>query len=423
MSVTIVVGAQWGDEGKGKIVDVLAQSADMVVRYNGGNNAGHSIMNEFGDFVLHLIPAGIFNPETYCVIERGVVIHLPSLVDEMTALQERGISLKRLAISPDSHLVMPWHIAEDHSSESNWSIGTTLRGIGPCYRDKVGRWQALRAGDLLDKTDFLKKLDAIYTQKQHELIARFPSNKNELPIFGDMCQWYSHAIEKIVPYIRDTSVLIRQSIARKKQILLEGAQGTLLDVDYGTYPYVTSSNTTSMAACLLTGISPRDVERIIGVAKAYITRVGKGPFPTEIKGKLEHDFLREAGREYGATTGRPRRCGWLDIPLLRYAAEVNHLTEIALTKLDILGMLGHIKVCTAYQNTEPLLGSMDIRTLQNKKLKYQDTYDGWGDLHGIQFRDELPMQAGVYIKAIEEYVGVPVRYISIGGKRKEIITL
>lgn len=422
MPVTIVVGAQWGDEGKGKIVDVLAQSADMVVRYNGGNNAGHSIMNEFGDFVLHLIPAGIFNPETYCVIERGVVIHLPSLADEMNALQGRGISLKRLAISPDSHLVMPWHIAEDCGNEGNRSIGTTLRGIGPCYRDKVGRWQALRMGDLLDKTDFLKKLDGIYVQKRNELIARFPDNKNNLPVLEEIRRCYADAAEKIIPYICDTSALIRQNVSHKKQILLEGAQGTLLDVDYGTYPYVTSSNTTSMAACLLTGISPRDVERIIGVVKAYITRVGEGPFPTEIKGKLE-EKIREAGHEYGATTGRPRRCGWLDIPLLRYATEVNHFTEIALTKLDVLGMLKHIKVCAAYQNTEHLLDSMDMRNLQNKKLKYEHTYDGWGDLHGIRFRDELPMQAGVYIKAIEESIGVPVRYISIGGKRKEIITL
>lgn len=422
MPVTIVVGAQWGDEGKGKIVDVLAQSADMVVRYNGGNNAGHSIMNEFGDFVLHLIPAGIFNPETYCVIERGVVIHLPSLADEMTALHECGISLKRLAISPDSHLVMPWHIVEDHGSEGNGSIGTTLRGIGPCYRDKVGRWQALRTGDLLDRTNFLKKFDTIYTQKRNELTARFPNNKNELPVLEEVRQDYLNAAKKIIPYIRDTSALIRQNLTLKKQILLEGAQGTLLDVDYGTYPYVTSSNTTSMAACLLTGISPRDVERIIGVAKAYTTRVGDGPLPTEIKGNLQ-EKLRKAGREYGATTGRPRRCGWLDIPLLRYAAEVNHFTEIALTKLDVLGRLRHIKVCGAYEDTQSILNSLDIRNLQDKKIRYEHVYDGWGDLDGIRFRDELPEQASVYIKAIEGSIGVPVRYISIGGRRKEIITL
>lgn len=422
MPVTIVVGAQWGDEGKGKIVDMLAQSSHMVVRYNGGNNAGHSIMNEYGEFVLHLIPAGIFNPETYCVIERGVVIHPPSLADEMNALQERGISLKRLVISPDSHLVMPWHIAEDRGNEGDVPIGTTLRGIGPCYKDKVGRWQALRMGDLLYKTDFLKRLDVICAQKRSELTIRFPNNGNDFPVLEDIRRSYMDATEKIVPYIKDTSALIRQNLAHKKQILLEGAQGTLLDVDYGTYPYVTSSNTTSMAACLLTGISPRDVERIIGVAKAYITRVGDGPFPTEMKGKQQEE-LRKTGREYGATTGRPRRCGWLDLPLLRYSAEVNHLTEIALTKLDVLGTLRRIKICAAYGDSPHLLGSMDIRNLQNKKLRYQHLYDGWGDLNGIRFRDELPEQAGIYIKTIEEDVGVPIRYISIGGKRKEIISL
>ncbi len=422
MPVTIVVGAQWGDEGKGKIVDMLAQSSHVVVRYNGGNNAGHTIMNEYGEFVLHLIPAGIFNPETYCLIERGVVIHPPSLVGEMNSLEERGISLKHLMINPCSHMVMPWHIAEDQGNESNGSIGTTLRGIGPCYKDKAGRWQALRIHDLLNKTDFVKKFDSICLQKEKELHACFPQQDNMLSHLESIRCSYLDARERILPFIGDTFGFIRKSLASRKQILLEGAQGTLLDVDYGTYPYVTSSHTTSMAGCLLTGISPVDVERIIGVMKAYVTRVGEGPFPTEIKGE-QHNKLREIGREYGATTARPRRCGWLDFPLLRYAAEVNHFTEIALTKLDVLGTLRRIKVCVAYEDTEHLLNSLDILNLKNKKCRYQHVYDGWGNLNGIRFRDELPEQARIYTKSIEEDIGVPVRYISIGGKRKEIITL
>ncbi len=421
MSVTIVVGAQWGDEGKGKIVDMLSQSADVVVRYNGGNNAGHSIMNEFGDFVLHLIPAGIFNPDAFCLIERGVVVHPPSLVDEMNFLESSGVSLGGLRLSPYAHMVMPWHIVEDKESEGGVAIGTTLRGIGPCYKDKAGRWYALRIGDMRNKKNFMRKIYEIYLGKEKELRSRFSGNGAVMPDLETVLVSYMDARERILPFIGDTTTLLHRAIAVKKSVLLEGAQGTLLDVDYGTYPYVTSSNTVSMAAGLITAISPKDVDRIIGVAKAYMTRVGEGPFPTEIQGEA-NDALRIAGREFGATTGRPRRCGWLDLPLLNYAAQVNHLTEIALTKLDILGMLPEIQVCLGYKHSSKSLALQDMFELETKKPDY-GSWKGWGSIEGTRFRDELPDQARAYIKMIERHVGVPIRYISIGGKRKEIISL
>lgn len=422
MSVTIVVGAQWGDEGKGKIVDVLARSADVVVRYSGGNNAGHSIMNEYGDFVLHLIPAGIFNNGTLCLIERGVVIHPPSLLDEMNALENRGIALNGLKISPYAHMVMPWHIAEDRGKEIGSSIGTTLRGIGPCYQDKVGRWHAIRMSDLVNKRHFLSIFEELYALKKRELSEKYPDNGIGLPDFSEMRLRYLDARERILPHIEDTTVLIHRSLAAKKQILLEGAQGTLLDNDYGSYPYVTSSNTISMAACMLTCIPPMAVKNIIGVAKAYVTRVGNGPFPTEITTSQLHNELQRAGREFGATTGRPRRCGWLDLPLLRYACMVNGFTEIALTKIDILGLLERIRLCTGYKNDPCPFGFVNMMNLDANKPEYQDIA-GWGDLQGARFRDELPTEAQLFIKKIENYLKISVKYISIGGKRKEIITL
>ncbi len=421
MPVTIVVGAQWGDEGKGKIVDLLSQTAHMVVRFNGGNNAGHTVINEYGQFALHLIPAGIFNQETTCIIERGVVVHPPSLVEEMKSLIDRGISLARLKISPSAHMVMPWHIAEDKGNEIGTAIGTTLRGIGPCYQDKAGRWHALRIEDLEEKAVFLSLLKNIYSAKEHELCARFPDHGINLPDFETVEKTYLEAREYILPYIANTSSIIRRAVAKKKHLLLEGAQGTLLDIDYGSYPYVTSSNTTSMAACMLTGVSPREVQAIIGVAKAYLTRVGDGPFPTEIKGDKQ-EILRNTGKEYGATTGRARRCGWLDLPLLRYACQVNHLTEIALTKMDILGILESIMLCDSYKSLNREEGLTDLRNLDSKKPTYK-THERWGSLEGCRFRSELPKFAQNYIFAIEEYTGVYVRYISIGGDRKEIIAL
>lgn len=421
MPVTIVVGTQWGDEGKGKIVDLLSQTSHIVVRFNGGNNAGHTVINEYGQFALHLIPAGIFNDKTICIIERGVVVHPPSLMEEMKSLLDRGISLRGLKISPLAHMVMPWHIAEDRGYESDVAIGTTLRGIGPCYQDKMGRWNALRIADFEKKDNFCSLFENTYRMKQQELYAKFPDHNIELPDFETTKKTYLEAREYILPHIANTPAIMRRALAKKNMILLEGAQGTLLDIDYGSYPYVTSSNTTSMAACMLTGVPFREVQAIIGVAKAYMTRVGQGPFPTEISGDPE-DFLREAGKEYGATTGRPRRCGWLDLPLLRYACTVNNFTEITLTKMDILGLLDSIELCDSYKGLNKDEGLSDLRNLGTRRSEYI-TCKGWGSLEGCRFRSELPESAQNYIKMIEKYTSVPVRYISIGGERKEIIAL
>lgn len=421
MPVSVVVGTQWGDEGKGKIVDLLGQSAHVVVRFNGGNNAGHTVINEEGLFALHVIPAGIFNPDTICIIERGVVVHPPSLMEEMTDLISRGVSLKNLKISPSAHLVMPWHIAEDKGNEINVSIGTTLRGIGPCYQDKMGRVHAMRVEDMEHKNSFIRLLDELYEFKQREITAKFPDQHVHLPDLESVRQSYLLAREYIVPHIADTRSLIRRALAKKKEVLLEGANGTLLDVDHGTYPFVTSSNTVSGAALMLTGIPFREVRAIIGVTKAYVTRVGQGPFPTEIKGR-ERDFLREKGKEYGATTGRARRCGWLDLPLLRYACQVNDLTEVALTKIDILGLLETIQVCTSYRGFNREEALADLRGLDSKNPEYTSV-PGWSNIEGCRFRSELPERAQDYIKMIEKFTGIRVHYISIGGKRKEIITL
>lgn len=417
MPVTIVVGAQWGDEGKGKIVDFLASKADMVIRFNGGNNAGHTIKNEFGDFALHLVPAGIFNPDTFCLIERGVVVHPPSLVEEMKELAEHSVSLKNLKISPFSHMIMPWHIWEEKAREeekklNGIKIGTTLRGIGPCYKDKIGRYQAFRMGELIDKNQFWKKFEDVYKVKKKEFGLKYP--KFRLSSFEEIKKSYLEAREVVVDFIDDTSKIIKKAVSAKKSILLEGAQGTLLDVDYGTYPYVTSSNTTSIAACMLTGISPSEVNRVIAVAKAYVTRVGEGPFPTEIKTKLG-EKLRELGHEFGATTGRPRRCGWIDIPLLKYACRINHATEIALTKIDILGLLPEVKVCKKYKKPLGIFGN-----LEDAQPDYKE-FEAWGKIGDCRFSDELPEKTLKYIDYVEKKVAVPIDLISTGGRRKEII--
>src|SRR3989338_1017332 len=368
MAVTIVVGTQWGDEGKGKIVDMLAQEADVVVRFNGGNNAGHTIIDpERGKFALHLVPAGIFNPNTLCLIGRGVVVHPPTLLEEMRELESKGVSLKNLKISPFAHLIMPWHLVEDAAGEKGLKIGTTLRGIGPCYQDKAGRWRAIQVGDMLVQKHFLEALEKIYALKKKELSAKYGNPKasgarasqSGLPSLEKIKKQYLEAREIIFKHIDDTDKIIKQALARKKHVLLEGAQGALLDIDYGTYPFVTSSNTTSIAACFLTGINPKEVTRIIGLVKAYPTRVGTGPFPTKLPQK-EDEKLRQFGKEFGATTGRPRMCGWMDLPLLKYAADVNHLTEIALTKMDILGLMPEIKVCVSYKGVGSEIGARDL---------------------------------------------------------------
>ena len=425
MAVTIVNGLSWGDEGKGKIVDLEAKSADVIIRFSGGNNAGHSIKNEYGEFALHLVPAGIFNPDAINIIERGVVIHLPSLMGEMQELlRNPDVSFQKFKISPFAHLVMPWHIAEDQGYEkeaaqniagrATEAIGTTLKGIGPCYKDKAGRWEAFRVCDLVSKKAFLARLEKVYASKAKWLRARF---QVELPSFDAVRTQFLGAREYVLPYIADTSHIIQEALAADKSILLEGAQGTLLDPDHGTYPNVTSSPTTALGALMITGIPSSAVRRVIGVTKAYVTRVGAGAFPTELSHELD-EKLRNIGKEFGATTGRPRRCGWLDLPLLQYAVAINGTTEIALTKMDVLGQLPKVQLGTSYENG--VSGAPDMTRLSEMKPAYEE-FAGWGNLAGARTRADLPDEARRYLERITAICSIG--HVSIGAGRTETLTM
>ncbi len=406
--ITVVIGTHFGDEGKGKIVDYLAKDCHMVVRYNGGNNAGHTIISPQGKLVLHLIPAGIFNPDCICVIGPGVVIRPGSLYAEIDALNKIGVDLKgRFFISSRAHLVMPWHLALDELEDRKRKIGTTKRGIGPTYSDKIAR-NGIRAGDVL-LPDFKKKIKKLFEER-----SKFIKREYNFTIGEDLNEWLSTE-EKIGEYIIDTEPVIWNAVESQKNILLEGAQGTLLDIDFGTYPFVTSSSTTASGACQGSGIPPMRIDRVIGVVKAYTTRVGEGPFPTEIKDKTSR-MMREKGEEYGATTGRPRRCGWLDGVLLRYAVKLSGITSLALTKLDVLSGFGEINICEAYRIGDkrydyPPFNIKDVQPVYK-------TLPAWDDIE-----DKLSRNALDFIKAIEDISGTKVGIVSTGPKRDATITL
>ncbi|PIS23523.1 MAG: adenylosuccinate synthase, partial [bacterium (Candidatus Stahlbacteria) CG08_land_8_20_14_0_20_40_26] len=395
--ITVVIGTHFGDEGKGKIVDYLAKDCHMVVRYNGGNNAGHTIISPQGKLVLHLIPAGIFNPDCICVIGPGVVIRPGSLYAEIDALNKIGVDLKgRFFISSRAHLVMPWHLALDELEDRKRKIGTTKRGIGPTYSDKIAR-NSIRAGDVL-LPDFKKKIKKLFEER-----SKFIKREYNFTIGEDLNEWL-FTEGKIGEYIIDTEPVIWNAVESRKSILLEGAQGTLLDIDFGTYPFVTSSSTTASGACQGSGIPPMRIDRVIGVVKAYTTRVGEGPFPTEIKDKTSR-MMREKGEEYGATTGRPRRCGWLDGVLLRYAVKLSGITSLALTKLDVLSGFGEINICEAYRIGDkrydyPPFNIKDVQPVYK-------TLPGWDDIE-----DKLSQNALDFIKVIEDISGTKVGIVS-----------
>ncbi|OYD17551.1 adenylosuccinate synthase [candidate division WOR-3 bacterium JGI_Cruoil_03_44_89] len=406
--ITVVIGTHFGDEGKGKIVDYLARDCHMVVRYNGGNNAGHTIISPRGKLVLHLIPAGIFNPDCICIIGPGVVIRPGSLYAEMDALSEMGINLEgRLFISSRAHIVMPWHLALDELEDKKKKIGTTRRGIGPTYSDKTAR-NGIRAGDAL-LSGFKKKVREMFNERMEFLKREYKFTLDE-----DLNEWL-YTEEKIGKYITDTEPIIWNAMECDKNILLEGAQGTLLDIDFGTFPFVTSSSTTASGACQGSGIPPMRIDRVIGVVKAYTTRVGEGPLPTEIKDETG-EMLREKGGEYGATTGRPRRCGWLDGVLLRYAVKLSGITSLALTKLDVLSGFGEIKICEAYRRgdkryTYPPFSINDVQPVYK-------ILPGWNDIE-----DNLPQNAFDFIKAIENISGTKVGIVSTGPERNATMIL
>ncbi len=421
MSATLVIGAQWGDEGKGKIIDYLAKHADYTVRFNGGNNAGHTIINSYGKFAMHLIPSGIFNPKSKAVIANGTVIDLEVLVEEIKKLKKAKISpVGRLFISSRCHIIMPYHKLLDgiyEKAKGKAKTGTTGRGIGPCYADKVS-YNGIRLIDLFDRKNFNTKLETQLLVKNKILKALGATHLDQKEIENNLYLLF----KTVKPYVAETYSILESAMQAKKNIVFEGAQGILLDNDWGTYPFVTASTVISSGVGAGTGIVPSKIEEIIGVSKAYSTRVGGGPFPTEqLNGVGEK--LRAVGFEFGATTGRPRRCGWLDLELLRFACRLNGFTEIALTKIDVLDNFEQIKICTHYE-------------FKGKKIKYQDcdshllekiipiykTLKGWNKpTTGIKNYKDLPKETQQYIAEIERQTGTKIKYISNGPSREEII--
>ena len=414
-----VVGVQWGDEGKGKIVDILSRKADLVVRFQGGGNAGHTVVVNGEKFVLHLIPSGILHRST-CVIANGVVVDLIQLLDEMKDLDERGIRIgKRLFLSDRAHIVMPYHkFLDKHSEAGRAKIGTTQRGIGPCYADKSAR-KGIRVTDLYNETFFREQVHAFTEEKNKVLSALYGAE----PLDPErVVAEYRGYAERLKPYVVDAVDLVNRSIDSGKRVLFEGAQGSLLDIDFGTYPYVTSSNSDACGISAGTGVPPRKIGPILGVAKAYCTRVGEGPFPTELSNSMGEQ-LREAGAEYGATTGRPRRCGWFDGVTSRHAVQINGIEQIAMTKLDVLSGIDEIKFGVAYRTNGTRTDRMpsDTRVLAGCEPVYQ-SFKGWkDDLSKIRRFDDLPRAARIYLNFVERYLKVRVSMISVGKDREKTI--
>lgn len=417
MSTVVLIGTQWGDEGKGKVTDFLAEKADVVVRYQGGTNAGHTL-NVAGEvFKLHLIPSGILYPGKTCVIGNGVVLDPAALVKEMVGLQERNIDLTQLRISDRAHLVMPYHRLLDELDEKqrgDGKIGTTLRGIGPAYMDKVNR-VGIRVADLLDEVELREKLSAILEVKNMLLAKVY----GEEPFSVDrIVEEFRQYAEILRPHVTDSSVLLDALILQNKKVLFEGAQGTMLDLDHGTYPYVTSSSPTAGGACSGTGVGPLRIKHVVGVAKSYTTRVGDGPFPSEITGETA-DRIREIGREYGTTTGRPRRIGWLDMVVLRHASRINGLSFLALTLLDVLAGLETVKICTGYRLRGKLISHVpaSLKALEACEPVFEEL-PGWQeDLSGIERFEDFPETAKAYVRRIAQLLGVPVALVSVGPGR------
>jgi adenylosuccinate synthase len=419
--VTIVVGTQWGDEGKGKATDLLAGDTDFVVRYQGGNNAGHTVLAGGRLLKLHLIPSGILYPHVTSVIAGGVVVDPKVLLDELDELVTLGIERSNLVISGNAHLIMPYHRELDRLTErylGRHSLGTTKRGIGPAYADKAARI-GLRVQDLTDPRIFREKLDVVLKEKNLLLTRVY----NRLPLDADrICDEYLGYADRLAPHIQDTGGLLHRALREGKRVILEGAQGTLLDLDHGTYPFVTSSNPVAGGALAGAGLGPGEVDAVIGVTKAYVTRVGSGPFPTEQEGEVGR-HLWERGQEVGTTTGRPRRCGWFDAVLLRYAARVNGLTEIFLTKLDVLSGLASVRICTAYRfegcEYEEFPPHQSI--FHRAEAVYEEL-PGWSeDIGAARGYGDLPPAAAAYVARIAELGGVPIRHVSVGPDRGQTL--
>jgi adenylosuccinate synthase len=423
LSTTVVLGAQWGDEGKGKVTDFFASSADFVVRFQGGNNAGHTIVVGDEKLALSLTPSGVLYPDCVPVIGSGCVIDLGFLKEELQMLNDKNVNTEKLAISPNAHVVMPYHKLLDELIEESLGenkIGTTKKGIGPCYADKIQR-RGIRVQDLLNQDLFEKKVKANVEETNLTLTKIY----NQPPLVAEeIINEFNDYKDIVSNHVVDTSLLIDNAIKDQKSILFEGAQGTLLDIDHGTYPFVTSSNTSSGNAAIGSGVGPKNIDRIVGVTKAYISRVGSGPFVTEQKNEIG-DYLIEKGAEFGVVTGRRRRCGWLDLVSLKYSVRVNSLTELFITKLDVLSGLEELQLCIGYNTENKVITDYpyELTTLDSAEPVYE-TFGGWSDdISSIKNYEDLPENAKTYLKAIEDFIEVPITFISVGPERTENIII
>ena len=420
MPVTVVVGAQWGDEGKAKVIDLLSKEHGYVVRYQGGHNAGHTVVVGDERYALQLIPSGILYDHVVPVIANGVVVDMPTLFNEIDTLERRGISCERLLVSSHAHLIFPWHQAWDALAEAargDAKIGTTLKGIGPAYADKANR-TGLRAGDVLDPAAFAASVRQRAMLEDQALQA---TGAAALDVEAIVSQ-FSALAERLAPFVCDTVSALHDALASGHQLLLEGAQATFLDLDHGTYPFVTSSNPTAGGACVGSGLGPRDITRIVGITKAYTTRVGAGPFPTELTDELG-DKIVDIGREFGTVTGRRRRPGWIDCVMLRQAVRINSLTEIALTKLDVFDTFAEVKVCTGYRVGSTLLANYPDRMelLADVEPVYE-TFPGWNcSLAQVREPGDLPAAAQEFVRTVEREVGVPIRIVGVGAERDDYL--
>ncbi len=422
MPATVVVGTQWGDEGKGKLTDLLARDMDMVVRYQGGHNAGHTVVVGDDTFALQLVPSGILYEHIVPVIGNGVVVDPVVLIEELDTLEAKGVDTSRMALSGNAHLVMPYHQEIDRVTErylGKNSLGTTKRGIGPAYADKAAR-VGLRVQDLLDPKIFRQKLDVVLKEK-NALLAKV---YNRLPLDADdICDLYLGKLaDRVSAMVVDAVALVHEALDRGDHVLLEGAQATFLDLDHGTYPFVTSSNPVAGGACTGSGVGPRDIGEVIGIAKAYVTRVGSGPFPTECHDEVG-DILVERGHEYGTNTGRRRRCGWFDAVMARQAVRLNSLTEVALTKLDVLDTFASLKVCVAYQaGSERYVHPPYHQSVLHQVTPVYEELPGWQeDLSGATELSDLPPAARDYVAFLAEQIGVPIRLVGVGPGRDQFV--